>query len=53
MESDYKVAGVPAAHCKCEQRQHPLKRGESVAVRNKLDRHPKRQERANAIADEL
>ena len=53
VERDDEVAGVPAAHREGEQGEEALDVGEFAAVSDELEQHPERQQRADAIADDL
>jgi hypothetical protein len=53
VKRDDEVAGVPAAHREREQREDTLDARQLAAMRNQLEQHPERQQRANAIADDL
>jgi hypothetical protein len=53
VQRDNEIAGVPATHCEREERQNSFDICEFAAVSDKLEQHPERQQRADAIANYL
>jgi hypothetical protein len=53
VERDHEVTGVPTAHGQGEQCQDALDVAQIVAVSDELKQHPKREQGADAVADDL
>lgn len=53
MQRDDEITRVPATHRERERGEYPLDAAQLAAVSNKLEQHPKRQQRADAVTDDL
>lgn len=53
MKRDHEVTGMPAAHGQGEQSQDALDVAQIAAVGDELEQHPKREQGADAVADDL